>query len=104
MLDVEYPEYSSIPDPIALSDRLKSTLQVGEYCFSAKDNIYYRKAKMMLDMTIYKQCFTTQIYINWTIYSFPKYQMFIKRNFFINKFLIQHKDSIIYLILSFIII
>lgn len=30
MLDVEYPEYSSIPDTIALSDRLKSTLQEGE--------------------------------------------------------------------------
>ena len=28
MFDVEVPEYVSIPDTIALSDRLKSTLQV----------------------------------------------------------------------------
>ena len=31
MFDVEVPEYVSIPDTIALSDRLKSTLQVIQF-------------------------------------------------------------------------
>jgi intraflagellar transport protein 52 len=57
MLDVEVPEYSSIPDTIALSDRLKSTLQEGENDVGHDDiqSMFYDSNLYKLDNILFSQ-------------------------------------------------
>lgn len=57
MFDVEVPEYVSIPDTIALSDRLKSTLQEGENDVGNDDfqTMFYDTNLYKLDNLLYSE-------------------------------------------------